>query len=386
MIPYGRQDITASDIDAVVDALRSDFLTQGPLVPNFERNIAELVGSKHAVAVCNATAALHIACLALGLGRGDTLWTSPITFVASANCALYCGAEVDFVDIDPRTYNMCPNALARKLEEAEKQGRLPKIVVAVHMCGQACEMTTIRELSRRYGFRVIEDASHAVGGNYKDAAIGNCRYSDITIFSFHPVKIITTGEGGMALTNDADLAQTMAMLRSHGVTRDAQLMHSEPDGPWYYEQQLLGFNYRMTDIQAALGTSQAKRLQEYVSRRRALAHRYNAHLSELPVVVPWQHPDSCSSVHLYVIRIPRTDHRFTRATVFRSMRSEGIGVNVHYIPVHLQPHYRKLGFNRGDFPESETYYAEAISLPMYPMLTDIQQDHIIDALKRALNS
>jgi len=298
MIPYGRQDINQADIDAVLDVLRSDYLTQGPQVPRFEQGVAQHVGVNHAVAVNSATSALHIACLALGLGHGDSLWTSPITFVASANCALYCGARVDFVDIDPRTYNLCPQALAYKLEQAEREDRLPKIVVAVHLCGQPCDMQAIHALAQRYGFKVIEDASHAIGGKYRNEFIGNCRYSDVTVFSFHPVKIITTAEGGMALTNDAELANRMALLRSHGITRDPSQMIGEADGPWYYQQIDLGFNYRMTELQAALGNSQMERLDQFVTRRHQMANRYDELLAELPITTPWQHPDSYSGLHL----------------------------------------------------------------------------------------
>jgi len=384
MIPYGRQEITQSDIDAVVDVLRSDFLTQGPMVPRFEETVARHVGSTHAVAVNSATSALHIACLALGLGQDDWLWTSPITFVASANCGLYCGAGVDFVDIDPRTYNLCPDALERKLEQAEREGRLPKIVVPVHLCGQPCNMAAIHALGKRYGFRIIEDASHAIGGKYRDEFIGNCRYSDITIFSFHPVKIITTAEGGMATTNDARLAERMSLLRSHGITRDPDLMTHEPDGPWYYQQIDLGFNYRMTELQAALGVSQMKRLDEFVARRHTLARRYDEMLAGLPVVTPWQHPDSYSGLHLYVIRLDPAQTGKHRLQVFESLRSQGIGVNVHYIPVHTQPYYRNLGFEPGDFPQAERYYAEAISLPMFHGMTEAQQDAVVEALRKAV--
>jgi UDP-4-amino-4,6-dideoxy-N-acetyl-beta-L-altrosamine transaminase len=386
MIPYGRQEITQADIDAVVEVLRSDFLTQGPMVPRFEKAVADYCGAKHAVAVNSATSALHIACLALGLGPGDRLWTSPITFVASANCGLYCGAEVDFVDIDPRTYNLCPKALERKLVEAERQGRLPKIVVPVHLCGQPCDMQAIHALSQRFGFRIIEDASHAIGGKYRGEPIGNGRYSDITIFSFHPVKIITTAEGGMALTNDAELAERMALLRSHGITRDPAQMTHAPDGPWYYQQVDLGFNYRMTELQAALGVSQMERLDDYVSRRHALAKRYDEQLADLPVTLPWQHPDCYSSLHLYVIRLKRDQIGRTHREVFEALREQGIGVNLHYIPVHTQPYYQRMGFKAGDFPEAERYYAEAISLPLYPTMTTAQQDQVITALSKALRA
>lgn len=383
MIPYGRQEITRADIDAVIDVLQSDFLTQGPMVPRFEQAIASHVGASHAVAVNSATAALHLACLALGLGPGDWLWTTPITFVASANCALYCGAGVDFVDIDPRTYNMCPQALERKLQQAEQEGRLPKVVVPVHLCGQPCDMAAIRLLGERYGFRIIEDASHAIGGKYKGEFIGNGRYSDITVFSFHPVKIITTGEGGMALTNDRALADTMALLRSHGITRDAAQMTKAPDGPWYYQQIELGYNYRMTELQAALGVSQASRLDDYVARRHVLARRYDELLAGLPVVTPWQHPDSYSGLHLYVIRLQDGQGH---AAVFDALRAAGIGVNLHYIPVHTQPYYQRMGFKEGDFPEAEHYYAEAISLPMYPTMTEAQQDEVVAGLRKALSA
>lgn len=384
MIPYGRQDITEADIDAVVEVLRSDFLTQGPAVPRFERSVAAHVGARHAVAVNSATSALHLACLALGLGPGDRLWTTPITFVASANCGLYCGAQVDFVDIDPRTYNLCPRALEHKLEQAEKNGRLPKIVVAVHLCGQPCDMAAIHGLAQRYGFRVVEDASHAIGGKYRGEFVGNCRYSDITVFSFHPVKIITTAEGGMALTNDSGLAERMALLRSHGITRDSARMTREADGPWYYQQIDLGFNYRMTELQAALGTSQLTRLDDYVAHRHALAHRYDSLLEALPVVTPWRHADGYSGLHLYVIRLQLEKIGRTHREVFEILREEGIGVNLHYIPVHTQPYYRRMGFQIGDFPEAERYYAEAISLPMFQTMTETQQDEVVAALTEAV--
>lgn len=382
MIPYGRQDIRESDLDAVREVLESDFLTQGPVVPRFEQAVADKVGAARAVAVNSGTSALHLACLALGLGEGDRLWTSPITFVASANCARYCGAEVDFVDIDPRTYNLSVAALARKLEQAERDNRLPKVVVPVHLCGQSCDMAGIAELAERYGFRVIEDASHAVGGRYKGDYIGNGRYSDITVFSFHPVKIVTSAEGGMALTTDAALADRMTRLREHGITRDPQAMVGEPDGPWYYQQLELGFNYRLTEIQAALGLSQLARLDEYVARRETLAQRYDELLKALPLERPWQHPDAVSARHLYVVRVQAGRRR----AVFESLRAAGIGVNVHYIPVHTQPYYRALGFSAGDFPEAELYYSEAISLPLFPTLEEADQDRVVAALKEALSA
>jgi UDP-4-amino-4,6-dideoxy-N-acetyl-beta-L-altrosamine transaminase len=384
MIPYGRQDITQADIDQVVEVLQSDFLTQGPMVPRFEQVVAQHVGAKHALAVNSATSALHIACMALGLGIGDWLWTSPITFVASANCGLYCGAQVDFVDIDPRTYNLCPIALEHKLQQAEYEGRLPKVVVAVHLCGQPCDMEAIHKLAVRYGFKVIEDASHAIGGKYRGEFIGSGAYSDITVFSFHPVKIITTAEGGMALTNDKALADKMALYRSHGITRDPELMTHESDGPWYYQQIDLGYNYRMTELQAALGVSQTNRLDEYVARRHTLAERYDDLLQALPLITPWQHPDSYSGLHLYVVRLKLDEIGKSHREVFESLREQGIGVNMHYIPVYSQPHYAAMGFDAQKFPCSEAYYQEAISIPMFQTMTDAQQDKVIEALEKAI--
>lgn len=380
MINYARQDITQDDIDAVVATLQSDLLTQGPVVPAFESSVARAAGADHAVAVNSATNALHIACLALGLGPGDWLWTSPITFVASANCALYCGAKVDFVDIDPASYNLSVPELARKLQIAEREGRLPKIVIPVHFCGQPCDMEGIAELARRYGFRVIEDASHAIGGRYRDRPIGDGRYGDITIFSFHPVKIITTGEGGMAVTNKEALATKMRLLRSHGITRDAALMTGPSEGRWYYQQTDLGFNYRMTEMQAALGVSQMDRLECYVARRHVLARRYDTLLADLPLLRPAQTAGSYSALHLYPVRVAAD----SRHRIFESLWGSGIAANVHYIPVHLQPWYRAMGFGPGDFPEAERYYAEAISLPLYPTLTEAQQDEVVAALRKAL--
>jgi len=402
MIPYGRQDINQTDIDSVVAVLRSDFLTQGPVVPVFEQAVASYCGAQHAVAVNSATSALHIACLALGVGKGDVVWTTPITFVASANCALYCGAAVDFVDIDPRTYNMSVDRLSEKLAQAEENGSLPKVVIPVHLCGQPCNMAGIYALSQQYGFKIIEDASHAIGGKYRTRSsaviarseatrqsslfepIGNCRYSDITVFSFHPVKIITTAEGGMALTNNAELANKMTLLRSHGITRDPAQMTREPDGPWYYQQVDLGFNYRMTELQAALGVSQMERLDLYVARRHQLARRYDDLLANLLVTLPWQHPDSYSGLHLYVIRVQMDKVSRNHRQVFEALRAQGIGVNLHYIPVHTQPYYERMGFKVGDYPYAEDYYSEAISLPMYATLTEAQQDVVISALNKAL--
>ena len=384
MIPYGRQEITQADIDAVIAVLHSDFLTQGPQVPVFEAKVAAYCGARHGVAVNSATSALHIACLALGLGPGDLLWTSPTTFVASSNCALYCGAEVDFVDIDPETYNLSPEALAAKLETAARNGRLPKIVVPVHLCGQSCDMAAIRALANRYGFAIVEDASHAIGGRYRGEPVGNCRYSDITVFSFHPVKIVTTAEGGLATTNSEYLAGRMQLFRSHGITRDPKLMTGPADGPWSYEQIALGFNYRMTELQAALGISQMDRIDAYVARRHELARAYHRMLAGLPVVTPFQHPDTYSGLHLYVVRL-KPEGRIAHRAAFEAMRASGIGVNLHYIPVHTQPYYRDLGFAPGMFPEAERYYAEAISLPMFPAMTEAQQVAVVDALTHAVD-
>ncbi len=384
MIPYGKHDIQQADIDEVVEVLTSDFLTQGPKVPMFESVIAEKVGAKHALAVNSATSALHIACLALGLGKGDWLWTTPVTFVASSNCGLYCGAKVDFVDIDPETYNVSVSVLEDKLKQAASEKCLPKVLVVVHLCGQPCEMEEIKSLADKYGVKVIEDASHAIGGKYKNDYIGNCKYSDITIFSFHPVKIITTAEGGMALTNSNELANKMNLFRSHGITRDPDLMTQEPDGSWYYQQVELGFNYRMTELQAALGLSQLNRLDEYVARRHELAKRYDSLLSTLPVTLPWQHPDSYSGLHLYVIRLNLNQISSSHRQVFESLREQGIGVNLHYIPVHTQPYYQQFGFKKDDFPEAMSYYREAISLPMYPTLNGNEQNEVVEVLKKAL--
>jgi UDP-4-amino-4,6-dideoxy-N-acetyl-beta-L-altrosamine transaminase len=384
VIPYGRQEINRSDIDSVVTVLQSDFLTQGPQVPLFERIVADHMGAKHALAVNSATSALHIACLALGLGSGDWLWTTPVTFVASANCGLYCGAQVDFVDIDPITYNLSLQALEVKLIGAEKEGKLPKVLVAVHLCGEPCDMAAINALGQKYGFKIIEDASHAIGGKYKGEFIGNCRYSDITVFSFHPVKIITTAEGGMVLTNSDSLAIEMALLRSHGITRDKDQMTQTPDGPWYYQQIRLGFNYRMTDLQAALGVSQMQRLDAFVARRHELASRYDKLLTNLPLTTPQRDPSNYSALHLYVIRLQLEKLSKTHCQVFEALREQGIGVNLHYIPVHIQPYYQHMGFKEGDFEQAEQYYAEAISLPLYHALTETEQDLVVQSLKLVL--
>lgn len=384
MIPYGRQSITADDIQAVVDVLQSDFLTQGPAVPAFEESVARYCGAAHAVAVNSATSALHIACLAVGVGPGDLVWTSPITFVASANCALYCGAEVDFVDIDPRTFNMSADKLADKLAAAEAAGRLPKVVIPVHMAGQSCDMARIAELAERYGFKVMEDASHAVGATYRGEPVGNCRYSDIAIFSFHPVKIVTTTEGGLAITNDTGLAQKMGLLRSHGITREPSQMREDPHGGWYYEQVDLGFNYRMTDVQAALGSSQIKRLDAFVARRRQLAARYDEAFASDALTRPWQDPETASSYHLYIIRLDSRRNAISHGDAYDRLRELGIGVNLHYMPVYLQPYYADRGFRRGHCPDAEHYYAEAITLPLYPDMTEEQQDRVIAAVREVV--
>ncbi len=379
-IPYGRQDIGQADIDAVVEVLRSDWLTQGPAIERFEREMAAWCGAKYAVAVSNATAALHLTCLALDLGPGKRLWTSPNTFVASANCGRYVGADVDFVDIDPRTYNMSVEALEQKLVAAERENRLPHVVVPVHFAGQPCEMDAIAALGKRFGFRILEDASHAVGAEYRDTRTGNCVYSDAAVFSFHPVKIITTGEGGMVLTNREDLYEHVKRLRTHGISRDPNDFDGDPDGPWDYRQVELGFNYRITDMQAALGAAQLQRLAGYIDRRHELARRYDEALAGLPLVLPYQSPESRSSLHLYPIQVDEAKAGKTRRQVFEALRERGILVNVHYIPVHTQPYYRALGFRAGDYPVAEAYYGRAISLPMFPTLGEDEQDRVVEAL------
>lgn len=384
-IPYGRQNINRDDIDAVVDVLRSDFLTQGKQVPHFESLVAQYCGVAHAVATNSATSALHVACMALDVGPGDWVWTTPTTFVASANCALYCGARIDFVDIDPLTCNMSATRLAEKLVMAKAQGKLPKVVIPVHLCGQSCDMAAIGALAREYGFRVIEDASHAIGGSYRGEPVGNCHYSDITVFSFHPVKIITTAEGGMATTNDAMLSERMQRHRSHGITSDRDQMSPRPsDEIWNYQQIYLGYNYRMTDIQAALGVSQMKRLDAFVVRRREIATLYDAAFSDMPIVVPEQHPETLSSYHLYPVRIRKGLTARTQRQVYDGLWQADIAVNLHYIPVHRQPYFEAMGFRAGYCPEAEKFHRETISLPIYPGLTTEQQDYVIGALRAAI--
>ncbi len=380
MIYYGRQSVNEKDIEAVVSVLHSDFLTQGPAIERFEKCVADYCGAKYAVAVTNATSALHIACRAAGLSHGDTLWTSPITFVASANCGRYCGAKVDFVEIDDTTYDMSVEELEQKLVA----GGHPQVVIPVHLCGQSCDMEKIHSLAEKYDFTVIEDASHALGATYKDTRVGSCAYSDMTVFSFHPVKIITTGEGGMILTNDSKLYEKLLLFRSHGITRDSEKMTKEAEGPWYYQQVELGYNYRMTDIQAALGCSQMDRLDAFVARRRQLAKRYDELLAELPVKTPKQSADTNSSWHLYVVRLDKTRVKKSKIQIFEEMKKKGVTLNLHYIPVHLQPYYEQLGFRKGDFPVSERYYEEAFTLPLYYELTDDKQDKVVQAMKEVL--
>ena len=384
MIPYGRQEISEEDVNAVTEALRSDFLTQGPQLPLFEKIVAEYCGAKYGVAVNSATSALHIACLALELGEGDWLWTSPNSFVASANCGIYCGAKVDFVDIDKETYNLCAEELEKKLIQAKQENKLPKVLVTVHFAGQSCDMKKIHKLSKEYGFFIIEDASHSIGGKYLDKSIGGCQYSSITVFSFHPVKIITTAEGGLATTNSKKLAEKMNLFRSHGVTRDQSLIKKRNEGPWYYQQIDLGFNYRMTELQAALGISQMKKLDEFVLKRHILQEKYDILFASLPIIRPYQNQDSYSALHLYPIQIDLDNNTKSRKQIFIELREKGIGVNVHYIPIHTQPYYKNLGFKEGDFPNSEYYYSRAISLPLFHAMSLNQQDEVFNALKSVL--
>jgi UDP-4-amino-4,6-dideoxy-N-acetyl-beta-L-altrosamine transaminase len=384
VIPYGKQNINQVDIDSVVNVLQSDFLTQGPQVPLFEKTVSDYCGSEFGVAVNSATSALHIACLALGLGKGDWLWTSPNSFVASANCGLYCSAKVDFVDIDPKTYNLSAQELERKLIKAKQDNKLPKIVIPVHFAGQSCDMKKIHSLSQEYGFKIIEDASHAIGGKYLDKPIGSCQYSDITVFSFHPVKIITTAEGGLATTNDGKLSGRMQLFRSHGVTRDPTLMSKLPEGDWHYQQVDLGFNYRMTELQAALGVSQMQRLDQFVTQRHILQKRYDSLLSDLAIIKPHQHQDSYSALHLYPIQVDLDSVDKSREKIFNELREGGIGVNVHYIPIHTHPYYQQLGFKVGDLPNSESYYNRVISIPLFHAMTLGQQDEVVNNLKNIL--
>lgn len=380
-IPYGKQNISDEDIQRVVEVLQSDWLTQGPAITKFEETVAEYCGAKYAVAVSSATAALHIACLAAELGSGDQLWTSPNTFVASANCGIYCGAEVDFVDIDERTYNLCPETLKEKLDSSVK---IPKVLIPVHFSGQSCEMKKISELTKEYGITIIEDASHGLGGSYQGRKIGSCIFSQMTVFSFHPVKIVTTGEGGIITTNSEELYKKLILLRSHGITRDENLMEGQSFGPWYYEQISLGYNYRITDIQAALGISQMQRIDQFIARRHYLAERYNQLLNQLPLILPWQHPDNYSAYHLYVIRLKLDQIDISHKEVFQHLRKSGINVNLHYIPVHTQPYYRRKGFAIGDFPKVEQYYSQAITLPLYYGLTEQEQNYVVERLKEVL--
>ena len=385
MIPYGRQDITDQDIDSVISVLKSDLITQGNAVPAFEKKIADYVGVSNAIAVNSATSALHLSCMALGIGKGDLVWTSPITFVASANCALYCGANIDFVDIDEDTYNLCPLKLEEKLKVAKSNNLLPKAVIPVHLTGQSCDMEKIHMLSKEYGFYIIEDGSHAIGAEYNKTKVGSCAYSDICVFSFHPVKIITTGEGGMALTNNDEIASKIERLRSHGITRDENIMNDVSHGPWYYEQHDLGLNYRITDIQAALGISQMDRLDEYVEQRNIHADRYDSLLKDLPIQTPYQDQLNYSSRHLYVIRLKLDKISLTHKEVFESLRKNNIGVQLHYIPVPIQPYYSNMGFSMKEFPNSNAYYQEAISIPMFPTMTIEQQDTVISNIKKILS-
>ena len=384
-IKYGKQDITPEDISAVVDVLKSDLLTQGPVVPQFEKAACDFTGAKNAVAVNSATSALHIACMALELGPGDSLWTCPNTFVASSNCAVYCGASVDFVDMDSDSYNISIEQLRNKLVIAEQNSSLPKILVPVHLSGQSCEMQEIKILSEQYGFKIIEDGSHAIGGTYQGLPVGNCKYSDITVFSFHPVKIITTGEGGMALTNNYDLANRMRQHRSHGVTSNPEEMSQRPINEiWNYQQVCLGYNYRMTDIAASLGLNQIKRLDEIVCKRNEIADRYNQELAEVSLRIPWQHPDTMSSYHLYVIRLDLDKIQKTQPQIHDELIDLGILVNLHYIPVYRQPFYEKMGFKAGYCPEAESYHRDALSIPMYPTLSTKEQDRVIETLKKVI--
>jgi UDP-4-amino-4,6-dideoxy-N-acetyl-beta-L-altrosamine transaminase len=386
LIPYGKQDINNEDVDAVLEVLKSDFLTQGQQVPLFEKTVADYCGAAHGIAVNSATSALHIACLALGLGKEDILWTSPNTFVASANCALYCGASVDFVDIDTYSYNMSVKKLEEKLILAKKIGKLPKVIIPVHFAGQSCDMRRIHKLSIEYGFKIIEDASHAIGGKYLGETIGNCKYSEITVFSFHPVKIITTAEGGLATTNCEKLSQKMQRLRSHGITRNKSEMVMQLEGEWSYQQIDLGYNYRMTELQAALGISQMSRLDKFIARRQVLRKQYDKLLDQEKLILPLQNEESCSSMHLYPVLLNNSTDFLQRSRIFTELRKRNIGVNVHYIPVHTQPYYLGLGFKHGDYPNSEHYYRHTISLPLYYGLSDDDQIYVVNELTKLMQS
>ena len=380
MIPYGKQNISKEDIDAVIEVLNSDFLTQGPVVERFEKELCDYTSSEYALALNSATSALHCACLALGVSKGDLVWTSPITFVASANCALYCGADIDFVDIDYESNNISIEALRLKLENAEANNRLPKVIIPVHMGGESCDMKSIYKLSQKYGFKIIEDASHSIGATYNNSKVGSCKYSDITVFSFHPVKIITTAEGGAALTNNKNLFDKLQLFRSHGITREVDNMKNAPHGGWYYEQIDLGLNYRMTELQAALGCSQIKRIENFVLKRNNIAEFYNQEFCNLPIDLPKIDKNSISSYHLYIIKISSNNEK-ERLELYSYLKENGLGVNVHYIPVHMQPYYRSLGFSNGDFPEAERYYKSAISIPLHPGLTKSNQNYIVKKLR-----
>jgi UDP-4-amino-4,6-dideoxy-N-acetyl-beta-L-altrosamine transaminase len=383
MIPYGKQSINQEDIDSVINVLQSDFLTQGPVVPQFEKAFSDYVQSRFSIAVTNATSALHMACLSLGVGKGDMVWTSPISFVSSSNCALYCGADVDFVDIDPDTFNISANKLRIKLDQAkQKKQPTPKLVIVVHMAGQPCDMQAIAELAKEFDFKVIEDASHAVGAQYQNNPIGHCQYSDICVFSFHPVKIITTGEGGMLTTNKPEIFETLLSLRSHGITREPSKLNNTEEGPWYYEQQMLGFNYRMTELQGALGLSQLSRLDEFINQRKGIVQRYNEELSYSPITLPIQLESAQSSWHLYIVKVNKSQ----RLRVFKGLRDKGIQVNVHYIPIYKQPYYQSMGFDKNYCEQAEAYYEQAISLPIYPALTQVEQDVVINELISLLAS
>ena len=384
MIPYSRQNISEEDITAITDVLKSDYLTQGPKTPEFEKIVSEYCGVKYGCAVNSATSGLHIACLALGVGKGDIVWTSPISFVASSNCALYCGATVDFVDIDSLSNNMSVISLEEKLILAKKKGNLPKVVIPVHLSGKSCDMERIHDLGREYDFKIIEDASHAIGASYKNQKVGSCSYSDITVFSFHPVKIITTCEGGMCMTNDGDLYNLLLRYRSHGITRHSEEMKNKPDGLWYYEQLNLGYNYRLNDLQSVLGISQMQKLDSFVKERNIIATSYNGLFSRSQIDLPKIKSENYSSWHLYIIRINSNNNGLNRNFVFEKLRNNGVYVNVHYIPIYRHPYYQKMNFKLKDYPEAEKYYKEAISIPIFPGMTSEQQEKIISIISEPI--